>query len=172
MELYKFHFLEHLINCKKSIRKSRRRSGAKMGMYGKAYITANYHNRKNMWDDGKKHKLKKFSCSLKTQMSFEQDWTPVILRKDKPKEKIQHASGFKKQQNIMSDDPDAPKTLGREAGQKILKARNDKGLTQVDLARQLNLQANVIRDYECGNIVPDKRILRLIGQKLGIKINY
>lgn len=103
-------------------------------------------------------------------MSFEQDWTPLILRKDAPKKQIQHTPGFKKQQNILSDDPDAPKTLGRETGQQILHARNAKGLTQVELARQLNLQSNLIRDYETGNVVPDKRILRLIGQKLAIKI--
>lgn len=105
-------------------------------------------------------------------MSFEQDWEPLIFRKDKPKEQVHHREGFKKQKNIMSDNPDAPKVLGREAGQQILQARNAKKLTQVDLARQLNLQTNLIRDYECGNIVPDKRILRLIGQKLNIKINY
>lgn len=104
-------------------------------------------------------------------MSIEQDWTPLILRKEKPKQVFQHAPGFKKQQNILSDDPEAPKILGRERGQQLLQARNAKGLTQVGLARQLNLQANVIRDYEGGNIVPDKQILRKITQKLGIKLN-
>jgi ribosome-binding protein aMBF1 (putative translation factor) len=105
-------------------------------------------------------------------MSTEQDWTPVVFRKEKPKQFVQHNPGFKKHQNILSDDPDAPKVLGREAGQQILQARNAKKLTQVDLARQINIQANIIRDYENGNIVPDRRILRLIGQKLGIKIAY
>lgn len=105
-------------------------------------------------------------------MSFGQDWTPVILHKDKPKQHIQHVANFKKQQNILSDEPDAPKILGREAGQQILQARNAKKWTQIQLAQQLALQANVIRDYEIGNVVPDKRILNRIGQKLGIKISY
>lgn len=105
-------------------------------------------------------------------MSTDQDWTPVILRKNKVKQQIQNAPGFKKRQNILSDEPEAPKILGRDAGHQIMQARNAKCLTQIDLARQLNLQANLIRDYECGNIVPDKRILRQIGQKLNIKIVY
>jgi ribosome-binding protein aMBF1 (putative translation factor) len=105
-------------------------------------------------------------------MSIEQDWTPMILRKNKPKPNasVQHAPGFKKQQNILSDDPEAPKILGSETGKQILQARNAKGLTQVDLARQINVQANIIRDYETGKIVPDKRVLRLICKKLDIKI--
>jgi ribosome-binding protein aMBF1 (putative translation factor) len=105
-------------------------------------------------------------------MSIEQDWTPVVLRKNKPKTTVQHSPGFKKQQNILSDDPETPKILGSEVGKQILQARNAKKITQVDLARQINVQATVIRDYETGKIVPNKQILRLIGQKLGIKIAY
>jgi len=105
-------------------------------------------------------------------MSTIQDWEPLVIRKDKPKpkESAPHAPGFKQQQNILSDDPDAPKTLGRETGQKILHARNAKQMTQVDLAKQINVQSGVIRDYENGTAVPDRRILRLIGQKLGVKL--
>lgn len=105
-------------------------------------------------------------------MSLEhQDWKPVVLKKDNPKVHVQHVAGFKKQIAILSDDPEPPKILGREAGQQILHARTSKKLTQAELAKQLNIQANVIRDYETGNVVPDRKILNLISKKLQIKIS-
>lgn len=101
-----------------------------------------------------------------------QDWTPVVLRKENKTKQIQHEAGFKQKLNIISDDPDPPKILGREAGQKILHARNAKKLTQANLAKQINVQANIIRDYETGNVIPNRRILNLICRKLEIQINY
>lgn len=105
-------------------------------------------------------------------MSFEQDWKPVVFRKTQPKTFTQHAEGHKQTVNILSDEPEAPKILGKDIGHQILQARNNKRMTQVELARKINVTSNLIRDYETGNVVPEKRILRLIGTQLGIKINY
>jgi ribosome-binding protein aMBF1 (putative translation factor) len=104
-------------------------------------------------------------------MSIEQDWTPVVLRKKQPKPVIpQNEEGNKKKQQLLSDEPEPPKTLGRINGQVIQQARVTKKLSQSDLAKKINIQANIIKDYENGNVIPNKKILRLIESQLGIKI--
>jgi ribosome-binding protein aMBF1 (putative translation factor) len=102
----------------------------------------------------------------------EQDWTPVVIKKKvAPKAQINFNPGHKKELNLVSDDPDPPKTLGKEKGQQIQQARCLKKLSQADLAKKIAVQANVIKDYENGNVIPNKKILRLICGQLNIKIN-
>lgn len=81
-----------------------------------------------------------------------------------------YQEGHKKELNLISEDPDPPKFLGKEKGQLIQKARTQKKLSQVDLAKKINVQSNIIKDYETGNIIPNKKIIRLINQQLNIKI--
>jgi ribosome-binding protein aMBF1 (putative translation factor) len=92
-----------------------------------------------------------------------QDWKPVILRKDsEPKRSVQHESGFKNKMNLDSSDPDPLRLLGAEAGKQLQMARTIKGWTQRELAQKINVKPHLIRDYEIGNVVPDKAILRRI----------
>lgn len=106
-------------------------------------------------------------------MSFQQDWKPVqIKKKTVSTPQINFNPGHKRDLNLTSDDPDPPKTLGIEKGKMIQQARCSKKLSQADLAKKINVQANVVKDYENGNIIPNKKILRLISQHLGIKIDY
>lgn len=105
-------------------------------------------------------------------MSIEQDWTPVILKKKKYDPVIQYSEGHKKHQQIISDDPEPPKHLGRQNGQLIQQARVNKKLSQTDLAKKINVQSNIIKEYENGNIIPTKKILKLLEVQLDIKINY
>jgi ribosome-binding protein aMBF1 (putative translation factor) len=67
-------------------------------------------------------------------------------------------------------DEIVPKILPKELGQKILAARNAKKMTQVDLAKKINVQTTVVRNYENGNLIPDRRILRAIAEELQIKL--
>lgn len=99
------------------------------------------------------------------------DWTPVVIKKKAaPKPQVAYNEGHKKELNLVSDDPDPPKNLGKEKGQQIQQARCAKKLSQADLAKKICVQANIIKDYESGNIIPNKKIIRLINTHLGIKI--
>ena len=52
----------------------------------------------------------------------------------------------------------------------IMKARTAKGLTQKQLAQQLNMQPQVINEYESGKGVPNNAIIAKIEKALGAKL--
>ncbi len=74
----------------------------------------------------------------------------------------------------IKDNDELPQVekVGIEIGKQIMQARLDKKLKQADLAKQLNLTADFIRDYENGTAPLNKMILNNIAKKLGIKILY
>ena len=87
-------------------------------------------------------------------MSF-QDWKPVILNKTPslgsfsgshvgrdPTKKIEEATDVEKVQHIDS-----------ETRRKIIAMRNEKKMTQAQLAQKLNVDKSVINSYESGSAV-------------------
>merc|ERR1719387_1847619 len=52
----------------------------------------------------------------------------------------------------------------------ITQARNAKGLTQKQLATQLNMQPQVINEYESGKAIPNNQIISKIERALGAKL--
>ena len=61
------------------------------------------------------------------------------------------------------------KTVGKETGQKIIKARCEKNLTQKQLAQKINKPVQIITTYENGTAILDNKILSSIKRILGIK---
>ncbi|XP_003965216.1 endothelial differentiation-related factor 1 homolog [Takifugu rubripes] len=57
-----------------------------------------------------------------------------------------------------------------EVGKVIQKGRQDKGLTQKDLATKVNEKPQVIADYECGKAIPNNQIMGKIERVLGLKL--
>ncbi|XP_075912274.1 endothelial differentiation-related factor 1 isoform X2 [Petromyzon marinus] len=57
-----------------------------------------------------------------------------------------------------------------EVGKIIQKGRQDKGLTQKDLATRINEKPNVITDYESGKAIPNNQILGKIERIIGLKL--
>ncbi|XP_047227897.1 endothelial differentiation-related factor 1 homolog isoform X2 [Girardinichthys multiradiatus] len=57
-----------------------------------------------------------------------------------------------------------------EVGKVIQQGRQEKGMTQKDLATKINEKPQVIADYETGKAIPNNQVLgkieRVIGQKL------
>ena len=58
---------------------------------------------------------------------------------------------------------------------KLIGMRNDrkhraKGLTQKQLATQLNVKATMIADYEAGRAIPNPQFIVKIERKLGVKL--
>lgn len=98
-----------------------------------------------------------------------QDWEPVILKKSVKKTYTQHQPGHKRKNNLNSDDPDAPKTLGLSAGKQIQQARLNRKLTQKQLAQQINVKLVIIQGYETGQQIPDRNVLNKLNRILKIK---
>ena len=58
-----------------------------------------------------------------------------------------------------------------EMGKEIRRLRNDRGLTQEGLAAALNVTAQTVSKWECGNSVPDVQMLPQIAVYFGVSID-
>lgn len=63
-----------------------------------------------------------------------------------------------------------PSTVSRDVGVAISKGRQEKGLTQKDLATRINEKPTVVNDYESGRAVPNQQILGKMERVLGVKL--
>ena len=62
------------------------------------------------------------------------------------------------------------KTTGTELRLAITQARAAKGLTQKQLAASLNMQPQVIQEYEKGTAIPNNAVIARIEKALGAKL--
>ena len=119
-----------------------------------------------------------------------QDWEPKVLVKN-----INHLSGTQKKNAVINatrkgetlsvkknnTNPDhlhlkkiekeeetfKHETISLDVRKQIAQARNNAKLTQKELASQLNLPPNIIKDYELGKVIPNKMIISKIKRALG-----
>lgn len=103
-------------------------------------------------------------------MSFA-DWNTITIQKNKPNHFQNQKESFN-EKKIKTDEIPILKTLGIEAGKQIQQARIKMNLTQQSLGSKINVQASVIKNYETGNIVPNRDILNKLNKVLGIKIIF
>lgn len=61
----------------------------------------------------------------------------------------------------------ADASVSKELRLAITQARNAKGLTQKQLATQLNMQPQVINEYESGKAIPNNQVIAKIERALG-----
>ena len=64
----------------------------------------------------------------------------------------------------------ADATVSKDLRLAITQARNAKGLTQKQLATQLNMQPQVINEYESGKAIPNNQVIAKIERALGAKL--
>ena len=64
----------------------------------------------------------------------------------------------------------ADQTVSKDLRLAITQARNAKGLTQKQLATQLNMQPQVINEYESGKAIPNNQVIAKIERALGAKL--
>lgn len=75
----------------------------------------------------------------------------------------------------LDDEITRPKMFTEKMGKDIALHRNKLGLTQVDLGKKINVDANVIRDIEKGDLVnfnASDVVVRELSRVLGIPIRY
>jgi ribosome-binding protein aMBF1 (putative translation factor) len=129
-----------------------------------------------------------------------QDWEPVVFRKKMdPKSKTDVKEAIRKGMPVETQkregdvkasaakkrelekdlyvDPttEAPSQkalpkLSPEDRQIMIKARTEKKLTQVQLAQQMNVRANVIQDMETGKVLENPSQLQQVNRILGTKL--
>jgi ribosome-binding protein aMBF1 (putative translation factor) len=56
--------------------------------------------------------------------------------------------------------------------QEMIKARTNMKLSQVELAKRLNLNARIIQDLEGGKVVQDRSILPKVSRLLGVSLKF
>ena len=61
-------------------------------------------------------------------------------------------------------------TINAAVSKVIMKARQEKGLTQKDLAVKINEKATIINEYEAGKAVPNQQVLGKLERILGVKL--
>jgi ribosome-binding protein aMBF1 (putative translation factor) len=97
----------------------------------------------------------------------EQDWKVLVLRKDAPKPKQVH---YKKTEGDVVAGEKPFKKIGTDFKISLLKARQDKKLSQKELANELCIKEAVIRDYESGKAIPNGNLINRLNLLLGIKL--
>ncbi|XP_054793831.1 multiprotein-bridging factor 1c-like [Prosopis cineraria] len=128
-----------------------------------------------------------------------QDWEPVVLHKNKPKAQnlrnpkavnqalrsgaeVQTTKKFdagsnKKNAPVVNTrkldeetEPAALEKVRAEVRTAIQKARLEKKMSQVDLAKQINERPQVVQEYENGKAVPNQAVLAKMERVLGVKL--
>ncbi len=61
-------------------------------------------------------------------------------------------------------------TINTSVSKAIMKARQEKGLNQKDLAVKINEKATIINEYESGRAIPSQQVLAKLERILGVKL--
>lgn len=69
-----------------------------------------------------------------------------------------------------TDDVVGVKKVDGSVGKAIQQGRQDKKLTQKDLATKINEKPQVINDYEAGRAIPNQQVLGKLERAIGVKL--
>jgi ribosome-binding protein aMBF1 (putative translation factor) len=100
----------------------------------------------------------------------QQDWTPVVITKNKPGDKKPQPTMTNQQKALLEDDGEVHKVkyVDRELAQEITKARVAKGLTRKQLANGMAIQECIVADYENAKAVYNGAMVNKFKTYLGI----
>ncbi len=99
-----------------------------------------------------------------------QDWEPVILTKNKTKANKTVNLNPKPNDDNDGDIPKKLNTYTKELSILMQNARQNKNLTQTELAKKLNIQTSIINDIECGKAIYNKKTYSTIMRHLGVNV--
>ncbi len=106
-----------------------------------------------------------------------QNWTPVILtnpnkvKKNQPTTIVDRKDS--KQNTIKTNeegDVVGVKKVSKAMANELVKARTSKNLTQVQLAKQCNLESKVVSENERGGCLYNAQVWNKLCKELGVKI--
>jgi len=118
----------------------------------------------------------------------EQDWEPLVLRKNQVKSKLDKQNALRtgkvetkvknsnKDHNTemrkLEEDMDNLKveTVNKSISKAIMEARMKLNLKQKDVANKINVQPQVVQQYENGKAKPDIAVLRKLERVLKCKL--
>lgn len=115
-----------------------------------------------------------------------QDWTSVVIKKNKTKsDHIKDGKGSLQKKyggganravsdhlrKLDEDEIHVPKKVSTTLKLAIQKARQDKGLSQKELAQKLNVPVSTIQKYESGKAVPNGNLISKMGRVLGVPLS-
>jgi len=63
-----------------------------------------------------------------------------------------------------------PPKINPAVGKAIQQARQDKGLSQKDVAQKINEKPSILQEYEAGKAIPNPQILGKLERVLGVKL--
>ena len=100
----------------------------------------------------------------------QQDWTPIVLTKNKTGDKKPQSTMTNQQKALLEEDGDTPKVkyIDRELAQEIIKARVAKGLTRKQLANGMAIQECIVADHENAKAVHNGTMINKFKTYLGI----
>ena len=119
-----------------------------------------------------------------------QDWNPVTIRgKSKPTSNGPNTNNVVKKHSVSNTNrfnfPDSAnkiekkaeegdftiKKINHELSEKIKQSRQNKKMTQKELAKLCNIQASEVQSYERGDAVPNGAILSKMSKVLGVTLS-
>ena len=114
-----------------------------------------------------------------------QDWETVTIygkgtnidkqnkRQGNTETKAKYDNSYSSTQRKLEQATDIvkPKLINPKIKKAILTARNAKKLTQKELANRVQVQPNIIQQYESGTIKADIKVLHSMERVLGIKLS-
>lgn len=99
---------------------------------------------------------------------FVQDWKPVVFKKNKEIQKKPsgptHVQKLDENTENYKDHKKIPKILADSIRQKRL----DLKMTQEELAKKINVKANIVNDIESQKCIYDSKVIENIKRVLGI----
>ena len=99
---------------------------------------------------------------------MDQDWSRVVFTKTP---KVDGKTKIKKEPDIDIEDVKKIQTISKENQEKIRTARTVKKIKQKDLAQMINVDVNVIQQYENGKVIPNMLIMTKLEKKLNIRLD-
>ena len=99
---------------------------------------------------------------------MDQDWSQVVFTKTP---KVDGKNKIKKEQDIDIEDVKKIQTISKDNQEKIRTARTVKKIKQKDLAQMINVDVNVIQQYENGKVIPNMLIMTKLEKKLNIRLD-
>lgn len=85
-----------------------------------------------------------------------QDWTPVTIHNKNHKNTTQYKqnpAGTKEFKKLNEDDIPKTNKISQDQRAALCDARNAKQMKQCDLAKMLNVNVNIIQEYENGTVL-------------------